>query len=128
MAVPLFYFGWKQINMLLNYTKFRRITRPRFATRKNLGHRVLRFALRLNLELVPWFAEIWIIPFFFWSKKRTMKLFMANNKTMYIIVGVETGSMYVQYVQVIQPNMPAHTTFKEIYSLFWSISVHVPIN
>ena len=57
-----------------------------------------------------------------------MKLFMANNKTMYIIVGVETGSMYVQYVQVIQPNMPAHTTFKEIYSLFWSISVHVPIN
>ena len=30
--------------------------------------------------------------------------------------GVETGSMYLQYVQGISPNVPAHTTFIEIYN------------
>ena len=29
--------------------------------------------------------------------------------------GVELGSMYVQYIQGILPNVPAHTTFIEIY-------------
>ena len=29
--------------------------------------------------------------------------------------GVETGSMYVQYVQGVKPNVPARTTFIEIY-------------
>ena len=33
--------------------------------------------------------------------------------------GVETGSMYMQYVQGISPNIPAHTTFIEIlYKIF----------
>ena len=32
-----------------------------------------------------------------------------------IVGGIETGSMYVQYVQGISPNVPARTTFIELY-------------
>ena len=35
--------------------------------------------------------------------------------------GIETRSVYFQYIQVIQPYVPARTLFIEIYSLFWSM-------
>ena len=48
----------------------------------------------------------------------SIKLFpKAPSQKMYqYFGGVDKGSMYVQYVQAIQPNVPAHTTFIEIYS------------
>ena len=42
------------------------------------------------------------------------KIFHVYNCARERIGGVETGSMYVQYVQGIQTNVPARTTFIEI--------------
>ena len=39
---------------------------------------------------------------------------MSNSDPTYF-GGVETRSMYIQYFQGIQPNVPAHTTFREIW-------------
>ena len=39
-------------------------------------------------------------------------------KTVQNTGGIETGSMYMQYVQGINSNIPAGTTFIEIYRLF----------
>ena len=40
-----------------------------------------------------------------------------NNKNFHQqFVSIETGSMYMQYIQGILPNLPAGTTFIEIYN------------
>ena len=47
---------------------------------------------------------------------RRTPCFLIVSKILHpIFGGVETGSMYLEYIQGIQPNVPAHTTFIELY-------------
>ena len=70
----------------------------------------------------------WVIPFITVITGHISETWIGGHSFMCIIIwGIETRSMYVQYVQnvqCIQPNIPARTTFIAIYeiSLFYSIS------
>ena len=93
-----------------------------FAPAVNIWNRelVLKFLkedLRLALEGLP-LLQYTIRPEMIIMATKAQTIPAAWNAIPLLNGGVETGSMYLQYVQGIQPNLPAHTTCKSILLLY----------
>ena len=65
-------------------------------------------------------SEYFIVARNLFSQRKValVKVISSQKITGLGLGGIETRSMYVQYIQGIQPNVPTRTTFIEIYCMY----------